>query len=132
MILAIASISAVVVLATSRGYSQIVGLNDGLNIAPSDIPKLEALAASGSADAAVRLSGYYLGFALNGERGRFWTEIGAENGDVRSMLSLANMLSEGADRFSKIRAKFWYEKVVASRVQPEAGYAQRSLQSPKR
>jgi hypothetical protein len=93
-------------------------------ISPGEMPKVQQAALLGDADAARRLAGNALVFGESdsGSEMRFWTDVGAENGDPTAQYNRGARLLCQADRRDRVRAEFWLARAK------QAGHAEAARQ----
>jgi TPR repeat protein len=91
---------------------------------PSDeLPSLEQKALEGDIEANKRLHTYYAIYKADYWRGRFWLQIGAENGSPEAQYEFAKLLlsdlpvrdAETLEQ-DKERACFWLRRAIASKL----------------
>lgn len=111
----------------SVGEQPIMG-NQKYVLDPPEIPRLQEEALKGSGDAAVRLAMFYNLVALDLNEGFYWMTIAAENGSGMGMYSLGQFLRARGDTQSKVRARYWFERVVKEGPPPLAKQAEQRLQ----
>ena len=93
----------------------------------ADIPRLREDALKGSGEEALRLAMFFDLVAIDLDQGLYWKTIAVENGSVLAMYNLAQTLRSKADPESKVRARYWFERVVKVGQQPLAGEAEQRL-----
>lgn len=94
----------------------------------TEIPRVREEALKGAGEAALRLAMFYNLVALDLNEGHYWLTIAAENGSVMGMYNLGQNLRAQGDRQSKLRARYWFERVVKEGQQPLAQQAEQRLQ----
>jgi len=95
---------------SAQGPTHGVATNADLWLSASEIQTLQAKAAEGDAEAAIKLFSYYEFYKDDYSGGIRWMTIAAENGDTYSACNLAKMLRREKDDFSVRRASFWQKK----------------------
>lgn len=93
-----------------------------------EVARLEDQALQGSADAALKLARNSSSLGNQADRVH-WLMIGVENGDAAMRFDLARALSQGGDDSSKIRARYWYERIIADGPPDQSALAKRELES---
>jgi TPR repeat protein len=111
----------------SAGEQPIMG-NQKYVIEPAELPRVQDDALKGSGEAALRLAMFYNFVVLDLNAGHYWLTIAAENGSVMGMYNLGQNLRAQGDRQSKLRARYWFERVVKEGQQPLAKQAEQRLQ----
>jgi TPR repeat protein len=94
----------------AQGPARGVAMNADLWLSAGDIQILQASAAEGDPDAAIKLYSYYEFYKDDYSAGIRWMTIAAENGDTIAACNLAKMLRREKDDFSVRRASFWQKK----------------------
>jgi len=91
---------------------------------PANAEKLEQDALSGSGEAAYELGDRY--FAYNGlsQEGFYWMTVAEQNGSKRAMLALGAHLQLSDSLNDKIRARYWFNRVVAEGDKEDAPLAE--------
>ena len=80
---------------------------DKFDIGPSEMAQLQEQALDGDANAAQRISLYYLMATDKPEKGLYWATIAAENGSAWGEYMAGFLLGKNKDIDSLRRARFW-------------------------
>ena len=102
-------------------------MNEGFNISPTEVPKLEHNALLGSGDAAYRLSQYDYFVSLNEADGFRWLQVAAEDGNATAQYSLGSRLRDSEGPQDKLRACFWFKQAKVNGSGQVAALATRQL-----
>jgi hypothetical protein len=90
------------------------------------LPRIEEEAVQGSPDAALRVSDHF-GALESRELQIHWLEIAVENGNLTARFILARMLSHSDDALNKLRARYWYRRIITDGPADDAALAKREL-----
>ena len=113
---------------TTAAKVPLENMNKKFFIPETQIASLQESALKGDTSDANKLYDFYVFYKNNYDEGMYWVTIAAENGDVRAMYNLADLSTILAGKKGKIRARFWFEKVIASGQMPLAADAKKRIE----
>ena len=101
---------------TNHSDTTLIYGNDGLTIAPKDIPTVTSAADHGDVNAALRLYLYYEAVANNPEKARHYLTLSAEGGNPTAQYNLGVVLLESNQEETQKEAIRWLRKAADNGV----------------
>jgi TPR repeat protein len=95
-------------------------------IPAEEVARTQEEALQGSPDAAFRLAAHF-GSLENESQQIHWLQIAVENGNLPARFFLAETLSRQDDALNRIRARFWYKKIIADGPSDQSAKAMEEL-----
>lgn len=93
-----------------------------------DVPRLEEKALQGSADAALKLARNFLSLGNTNDR-IYWLMVGVEDGDSAMRFELATALTQSHEASDKIRARYWYKRIITDGPPDQSALAKQELEA---